>query len=250
MSSDTCQRISGCTSEAWLVYFRFKQGHQLNKSSVILGNFSTRKQNVLTIGTTTPNTTNSNLPALDDPNGLRLADFDLQEQDTIFSTTLQLEALGACIDVHAERAAQQSDSGQFDLAEASLLRAIQYSQQRESCYGVIFTDRIGMTNELATTYQKQGRYEEAAELLGSFLRQPIVSTSQELENEIRAGLKQAKEIACVASTCYESLFSYTRTTSNFSLDDINRAKRYARETFRKLFACRFPLKILCKNSRS
>lgn len=147
-----------------------------------------------------------------------------------------LDMLNTHIRAYTEQAVEKRDSGQFNQAEFNLHRAIRNSETRESHYGVPFTERAEMQEEMAFLYQKQRKWSEAVSTVHQLLRErsaSTVSSDGSIDSRQQPGFAQARQHYLLASIYYDRYMANAGMPQSQTADDIERAESHAMRAFNK-----------------
>nr|POF12773.1 e3 ubiquitin-protein ligase mib2 [Quercus suber] len=133
---------------------------------------------------------------------------------------------------YMDRASITKDAEQFNQAEFNLHRAIEDSELRERHYGITFTDRDKLQEEMAFLYAKQGKWAEAA---STALR--LANNSASGEHNDRADVETilARQHQLLGWIYFERHNSDLDHTSNGNPEYLQKAERYTRQAFNKRF---------------
>ena len=155
-----------------------------------------------------------NIPQVDDPEENGDDDEDLWP----------LEILNAHIKAYDERASKEREQGHFKQAEINLQSAIRYCEVRERHYEVPFHDRVGLQEEVALLYQKQGKWAEAVAKVHQLLRESPDELAQARQNEL------------LASIYFDRYQSRSGPALSNLTNDIDKAEQHAKRAFKKRYA--------------
>ncbi|KAK3116170.1 hypothetical protein LTR53_003719, partial [Teratosphaeriaceae sp. CCFEE 6253] len=143
------------------------------------------------------------------------------------TNALPLRILDRYVADYRERARTEIEKSHFNQAETCLDRAARYSEARERQYGVPFSDKVQIGEELASVYQSQGRWAEAVSKLHEMMRE----NSQGVDEV--AILANARQNQLLASVYFDRHVHSTSAALHGSADDLETAERHAHIAFAK-----------------
>lgn len=153
-----------------------------------------------------------------------------------------LELLDMHIIGYCERATKERDSEHFNQAEFNLNQAINYSEARERHYGVPFSARTKMQEDVAFLFLKQQKWGEAVSLVHQLLREKPAPTVAS-ENDMVAEVAQARQNQLLAQIYFDRTLHSQGAALTHSTADVENAERHARRAFKKRFMLLTALKL-------
>ena len=148
------------------------------------------------------------------------------------------EVLDGWIRDYQNAAAREQDAHNYQQAEANLNNVMRWGDTREHHYSVPFTNRLQVYEELATLYQRQGKYGEAISQVGEMQRKlsPLSSTNKDQWAESKlVSARHNQLLASIYLDRYKASQSESdsrNSDSGAKFDDLESANRHGQAAFK------------------